>query len=259
MLHYLDSGPSDAPLIVLIPGGGMSGWSWLPQVQRLPGYRCIVPDLPGHGLSPADGPISISTASDEVANLIRGVAPMGRVHVVGLSLGGQVALELLSTCPELMDRVIVSGTNTSPSGSIKLMAPLLKLVILLYSPIQNTSFMVHANMRQLSVPDEYEAEFRADTRLMTPDFYTQVIVESMTYPLPSIADASGLLVACGEMEPGLIRKSARMIRGEHPGVPCVVASGVGHNWGMEKPDLFAAMIRAWVEHAPLPSELQPLP
>jgi pimeloyl-ACP methyl ester carboxylesterase len=258
MLFYTESGSANAPAIVFLPGGGMSGWSWLPQVKRLLGYRCIVPDLPGHGRSPADGPIRISTAAEEIAELIKNRVSIGRAHVVGLSMGGQTALQLMSTHPELVDRVIVSGTNTSPSGSIQLLAPLLKLTMILYGPLQNTDYMIHANMAQIKIPPEYEMDFREDTRLMTPDFYTQVVVESMTYPLPPIADASGLLVACGEKEPGLIKKSARMIRGEHPGLSCVVAPGVGHNWEMEKPDLFASMIKAWVEHTPLPAELQQL-
>lgn len=173
MLYYMDSGPSDAPIIVFLPGGGMSSWSWLPQVKRLSGYRCIVPDLPGHGRSPANGPISISTAAEEVAELIKDRVPADRAHIVGLSMGGQTALQLLSTHPELVDRVIVSGTNTSPSGHIRLLAPLLKLTMILYGPLQNTDYMVHANMKQVSIPPEFEADFRGDTRLMTPDFYTQ--------------------------------------------------------------------------------------
>ena len=258
MLQFIDSGPSDAPVIVLLPGGGMSGWSWKPQVTRLHGYRCIVPDLPGHGRSPANGPIRISTAAEEVAKLIAETVPAGRVHVVGLSMGGQTALQLLSRHPELVDRVIVSGTNTSPSNVASLLSPLLRFVMILYSPVQNTDYMIHANMNQLKIPPEYEADFRGDTRLMTSDFYTQVVIESMTFHLPPIVDASGLLVACGEKEPELIKKSARMIRGEHPGVPCVVAPSVGHNWSMEKPDLFASMIRSWVERTPLPKELNQL-
>lgn len=258
MLYYTESGPSDAPMILFLPGGGMSGWTWLPQVTRLLDYHCIVPDLPGHGGSHADGPIKIGTA-EEVAELIRSRVTSGRVHVVGLSMGGQTALQLLSTHPELVDRTIVSGTNVSPNNGIRLLSPFLKLLMILYSPLQNTDYMIRANMRQIKVPPEYEADFRNDTRLMTPDFYTQVVVESMTYSLPSVADASRLLVACGENEPELIKKSARMIRGKYPRVPCFVAPGTGHNWGMEKPDLFADMIRSWIERTPLPGELLQLP
>jgi hypothetical protein len=96
----------------------------------------------------------------------------------------------------------------------------------------------------------------ADTKLITPDLYTQILFESMTYPLPPLADASGLLVGCGEKETDLIKKSARMIRAASPGVPCVVAQGVGHNWSIENPELFTTMVRAWVEHTPLSGELQ---
>ena len=259
MLYYTESGPENAPVIVFLPGGGVSGWAWLPQIKRLPDYHCIVPDLPGHGRSPANGPITISTAAEEAAKLIKRNVPKGRAHIVGLSMGGQVALQLLSTHSELIDRMIISGTNTSPNGNIRILAPLLKLMIILYGPFKNIDYMIHANMKQHKVPPEYEADFRRDTRLITPDFYTQIAVESMTYALPSLADASGLLVACGEKEPELIKKSARMIRRVYPGVPCVVAPDAGHNWSMEKPDLFTALIRSWVEHTPLPGELHQLP
>jgi pimeloyl-ACP methyl ester carboxylesterase len=131
-------------------------------------------------------------------------------------------------------------------------------MMILYGPLQNTNFMIHANMKQYKIPPEYEADFRDDTKLITPDLYTQIAVESMIYPLPSLVDASGLLVACGEKEPELIKKSARMICGKHPSVPCVVAPEAGHNWSMEKPDLFTALIRSWVEQTSLPGELHKL-
>ena len=258
MLFYTESGPAGAPVIVFLHGGGVSGWSWLPEVKRLPDYHCVVPDLPGHGRSPANDPIKISATAEEVAKFIKSMVPTGRVHVVGLSMGGQIALQLLSTHSELVDRMIISGTNTSPNDSIRLLSPLLKLIMILYSPLKNTNFMIHANMKQYKIPHEYENEFRDDTKLITPDMYTQIAVESMTYPLPSLVDASGLLVACGEKEPELIKKSARMIRLKYPGVPCVLAPEAGHNWSMEKPDLFTALIRSWVEHAPLPEELHQL-
>jgi len=236
----------------------VSGWSWQPQTAKLPNYHCVVPDLPGHGKSPANGPFRIGSAAEDVAKLISIYAPAGRAHVVGLSLGGQVALQLLSTHPELVDRTIASGTNTLPNKSVKLLSPFLKFIIILYGPLQNTDYFIHANMKQFNVPPEYEADFREDTRRITPDLYTQILVESLTYPRPSLDDASGLLVVCGEREPEIIKKSARMIRKKYPSVPCFVAPGVGHNWGMEKPDLFTSLIRSWIEQIPFPEELLPL-
>jgi pimeloyl-ACP methyl ester carboxylesterase len=259
MLYYTESGTTNANTIIFLHGGGISGWMWLPQVKGLPDYNCIVPDLPGAGKSPTNDPIRINTAAEEVAELIKTKAPSGRAHVVGLSMGAQTALQLLSTHPELVDRIIVSGTNVSPTNGMRLLSPLLRLIMILYSPIQNTGYMIHANMKQFKIPPEYEADYRSDTRLLTPSLSTQIMVESMTYPLPSLVDVSGLLVAYGEREVEQIKKSARMIRGKYPGVPCVVAPGVGHIWNLEKPDLFTALVRAWVEQAPLPGELLQLP
>jgi len=47
---------------------------------------------------------------------------------------------------------------------------LLRLIITLYARSQNMDYMVHTNMKQLSIPAEFELEFKADTRLMSPDF-----------------------------------------------------------------------------------------
>jgi len=57
-------------------------------------------------------------------------------------------------------------------------------MMVLYGPLQNTDYMIHANMKQYKIPPEYEADLRSDTRLLTPDLYTQVVVESMNYSLP---------------------------------------------------------------------------
>jgi len=152
--------------------------------NKLPDYHCIFRDLPGARKSPTNDPIRIGTAAEEVAELIKSKVPSGWAHIVGLSMGAQTALQLLSTHPELVDRIIVSGANVSPNNGIRLLSPLLKLTMILYSPIQNTGYMIHANMKQFKIPPEYEADYRSDMRLLTPSLSVQIMVESMTYPLP---------------------------------------------------------------------------
>jgi pimeloyl-ACP methyl ester carboxylesterase len=44
-------GKPQAPWIVFVPGGGPSGRMWQPQLERLPDYYCLAPDLPEHGQS----------------------------------------------------------------------------------------------------------------------------------------------------------------------------------------------------------------
>ena len=35
-----------------------------------------------------------------------------------------------------------------------------------------------------------------------------------------------------------------------------LAPGLGHGWNVEAPDLFNAMVRAWITGRPLPGQLQ---
>ncbi|WP_431230966.1 alpha/beta fold hydrolase [Mycolicibacterium psychrotolerans] len=116
-LFVRESGPADAPAIVFLHGGLLSGWTWRPVVERLPQYHCLVPDLPQYGKSFHLGPFEMTRAANAVAELIRGRVSTGRAHVVGYSLGAQVGVQLMATQPRLVDRAVFSSTfvNTFPA------------------------------------------------------------------------------------------------------------------------------------------------
>ncbi|PID21356.1 hypothetical protein CSV61_08975 [Sporosarcina sp. P3] len=44
-------GDRKQPLLVFLHGGGVSSWMWNEQVKYFKDYKCLVPDLPGHGKS----------------------------------------------------------------------------------------------------------------------------------------------------------------------------------------------------------------
>ena len=108
-LFVRESGPVSAPTIVFLHGGGVSGWSWQPQIEAFPDYHLLVPDLPEHGRSLAEAPFTIPDAAERVANLIRDRGHGGRAHVIGLSLGAQIAIQLLAAAPEIVDHALLSG------------------------------------------------------------------------------------------------------------------------------------------------------
>ena len=66
---------------------------WQEQIAELRGaYHCLAPDLPEHGGSMAVTPFSIAGCAQQIADLIQERAQGGKAHVVGLSLGAQVAV-----------------------------------------------------------------------------------------------------------------------------------------------------------------------
>ena len=110
MALYVDEhGPADAPTIVFLHGGGGAGWMWTPQVEALSSeFHLLVPDLPEQGRSTDGGQFTMASAAAQVADLVRTQSHGGRAHVVGLSEGAQVAVQLLADAPEVVLSAIAS-------------------------------------------------------------------------------------------------------------------------------------------------------
>lgn len=105
-LYYDESG--EGPPLLFLHGLGSSGHDWADQARRFSDdYRVLRMDLRGHGRSERPrGPYHISQFARDVAVFLRKLeaAP---AHVVGLSMGGMVALELGANAPELLQSLVV--------------------------------------------------------------------------------------------------------------------------------------------------------
>ena len=87
------------PCLVLIHGGALSNRMYkytIPYLLSL-GYTVFAPDLPGHGQSIESGPFTFSNSTRLLYEVITGLKTRhDRVLIVGISLGGQVVLDLVS-------------------------------------------------------------------------------------------------------------------------------------------------------------------
>ncbi|MDF0732065.1 alpha/beta hydrolase [Pseudomonas entomophila] len=108
--YYFDAGAGTP--VVLLHGLGNSGRAWSDQVAALLRleHRVIVPDLLGHGAS-SDAPASIS-ARGQALGILALLDHLGleSAQLVGLSLGGMVALELACEVPAAVESLAVAGT-----------------------------------------------------------------------------------------------------------------------------------------------------
>lgn len=250
------TGPSAAPTILFLHGGGVSGWMWEPVINRLRDrFRCLVPDLPGHGRL-AHETFSFARAVDGLTSLIRSLADGGPVHVVGLSLGGQTALHLIAAHPELVSRAVVSGTLTRPLPGIRAYRALLRVTF----PLARQEWMIRANRRQLGIPPAYEEQFRSDVLQATAAGLEAVVTENMSFRLPDALASSPvpLVALVGERELRLLRSCARDLARTMPRARAYLVPEAGHTWCLQDPDLFARVVAAHVLDRPLPRELVPL-
>ncbi|MEZ5521856.1 MAG: alpha/beta hydrolase [Dokdonella sp.] len=111
-LHYRTHGAGDP--LVLLHGLGSSSADWAFQAESLGAeFRLIAPDLRGSGQSEAPtGPYSIARFATDVWALLDKLG-IARVHLMGFSLGGAVAMEMALQRPHAVARLMT--INTLPS------------------------------------------------------------------------------------------------------------------------------------------------
>ncbi|WP_433084060.1 alpha/beta fold hydrolase [Dactylosporangium sp. CA-052675] len=118
-MHVTTRGPQTGPPVLLIHGNCSSSAFWEPLLRHLPDHwRLALPDLRGYGQSPAlpiDATRGVRDFADDVAPLLAELAAGGRVTVVGHSLGGGVAMQLLLDHPEHIGALVLEAP-VSPYG-----------------------------------------------------------------------------------------------------------------------------------------------
>jgi 3-oxoadipate enol-lactonase len=105
-VHHVVDGPEDGPVVLLAGSLGSTHEMWEPQVAALAEhFRVVRYDHRGHGKSPVvPGPFELADLGGDVVELLDRLG-VERAHVVGLSLGGMVAMWLAAHAPDRVDRV----------------------------------------------------------------------------------------------------------------------------------------------------------
>src|SRR3989442_7840735 len=105
---YQVVGPADGRRVVFIHATRQSRSMWRPQQVGLGDrFRVVTVDLPGHGTM-ADYAFRLPRAVGQVARIIDDAAA-GRAVVVGISLGGYVAMELAALHPARVAGLMICG------------------------------------------------------------------------------------------------------------------------------------------------------
>ncbi|MCX5514408.1 3-oxoadipate enol-lactonase [Kaistia algarum] len=110
-LHVKVDGPVGAPTVLLLNSLGTELRMWDGVADALAGpFRVIRFDKPGHGLSEAaERPYSIRQLAAYALSVLDAFG-VERAHVVGLSIGGQIAMALADAYPRRIDRLVLSNT-----------------------------------------------------------------------------------------------------------------------------------------------------
>ncbi len=125
-IRYLESGDSGDPLVML-HGLGASAERWVRVIPAFAdSYRVVVPDMVGFGLS--DKP-AVDYTPEFFSGFLAGFLAalgIGSSHVVGSSLGGEIAANFASTSPGSVRGLVL----VSPAGVMRHSTPALDAYIM---------------------------------------------------------------------------------------------------------------------------------
>lgn len=257
-LHVHESGTPGSAAIVFLHGDAATGGMWDQHMERLAGYHCLAPDLPGHGRSNHLPWPSLDDTAQRVAALIEDRIPARRAHLVGLSLGGAVAHTLLAHRPELLDRVVIDGcglVDVLPARGVRLW----KLGFALVSPFIHRGPVIGLFARMVGVAPADRDRFAADLRAVSPAAFRRAFAEGNDIRISRAelrAPCATLLVA-GEREQRAIRAANAALAALMSDAEARFAPGRGHAWLAADPELHGRMVEAWISGQELPAELAP--
>jgi len=166
-LHYLDEGEGQAVVFLHGSGPGASGYSNFklnyPELAAA-GYRCIVVDLPGYGLS--DKPADAEYINDFFIEAIHGlIHELGLKNVVllGNSLGGAIALGYVLAYPEDVDKMILMAPGGVEEREAYFQMEGIKSMVALFAegPLDETNMRRLLSL-QLYNPEQIEGDTVAE-------------------------------------------------------------------------------------------------
>jgi pimeloyl-ACP methyl ester carboxylesterase len=254
-LFIRESGPHDAPAVVFLHGVGNTGAMWRRHMDALAGHHCVAPDLPGHGRSRSVEWESREETARCVARLIEAL-PGRRAHLVGLSLGGSVAFQLLMDRPDLLDHVVIDGCAAIGSR----WAGPAKVVFAAISPFVRFPLTGRLLAAAIGISDAADvADLVAQIRQVDPRSFRRAFANAQDVRITAklLAAPCPTLLVSGEKELAAMHTSSRTLAARMIHAEARVMPGAGHGWLGRHLAIHIAMVRAWIEDQALPSELRP--
>jgi pimeloyl-ACP methyl ester carboxylesterase len=239
--------------VVFLHGGNVANWMWESQVRALPDFQVLTPNLPGFGTRTDEQWDSLEATADDVAAFVAEHAEAGPVHLVGLSLGAVVALQVVARHPELASSLLVSGAVVSRVGGLPRALSALQLAGWereWFWRAQARAFRLPADSVELYVRHGLSVQ-RGNAQRMLAQVYAG--------SLPAGLGRYGgrVLAVAGQKEPGVVAKSFAVLRGQLPAAHLRLAPGMHHVWNVEDESLFNAMVRQWVSGSVHPGLINP--
>jgi pimeloyl-ACP methyl ester carboxylesterase len=244
----------DGQPVLFIHGFPLSNEMWRGTAERLSDrWRCICPDLRGHGQSAASPAASMARFADDLAAMLDNLPVRRPAVIVGLSMGGYIAFEFFRRHRSRVRAIVLCDTRANadaPDGAARREA-MAQAVLK-----EGSRAAADAMIGQLFAPDASPALKQHWHDIMSRNSPMGVTAAARAMAtrvdsIPTLAqiDCPTLLVVGREdalTPPGPMQEMARSIRGSR----LEIIEGAGHMPPVERLEEFARVVRAFLDALP---------
>jgi len=156
-IYYNELNQNKTEVILLVHGHPFNHTMWKYQYDTLNNFRLILPDLKGYGKSDYQfDKIYIEEQALDLALLLDDLA-IEKVHLIGLSMGGQIIVEFQRLFPSRVKSLVICAstpnaeTNESYTNRLKLAETISKTGMLEYTKIDIHKYI---NVTQITPESE---------------------------------------------------------------------------------------------------------
>ena len=209
-MTFKEYGDSRNKTIILLHGGGLSWWNYKDEAEKLQNdYHIIIPILDGHSESDR----KFTSIEDNAQEIIDYIIDNfnGHVHLIGgLSLGGQVLLEILSRKNDICDFAIVESALVIPMNTTQKM---IKPTFSMSYGLISKKWFSKMQFKSLKIRKDLFEDYYRDTCKITKQNMIAFMEANSKYEIKDTLKntKAKVLVVVGKKERSIMKKSANMI------------------------------------------------
>ena len=245
-MTVIEFGKQHHDTMILLHGGGLSWWNYREVAKRLAEqYHVVLPVLDGH----ADSDAPFTSIEDNAVRLISYIDAHfgGQVLLLGgLSLGGQIAVEMLSQRKDICRYALIESALVKPS---KLTAAMIGPTFGMSYGLIKQEWFAKLQADYLGIPRElFDDYFRDTCAICKADMIAFLKANSLYTIKPELSETTAKTkIVAGAKEQKSIRESAKLLRDAIPGSRMEILPGLRHgDLSINHPAQYVRVLTEWI-------------
>ena len=242
----IEFGQQNSNVVMLLHGGGLSWWNYREAAQKLAErYHVVLPVLDGH----ADSDTPFSTIEENAASLISYIDTHfgGQVLALGgLSLGGQIAVEMLSQRKDICRYALLESVLVKP---MKLTHALIEPTFGMSYGLIKQKWFAKLQADFLGIPKALFDDYYRDTCAISKADMIAFLKANSIYTIKSgLSETKAKVkIAAGAKEQKNMRDSAVLLNRAIPGSSMEILPELRHgDLSLNKPERYVKILTDWI-------------